>query len=275
MFAITDVSERRNLERLTKDFLCDGQSHDIRSPLHAIDNTLEIALSKKYGSLGVELSERLSGARAQYNPACSSWLNKLLVIEKLEGAVEFDLVKVEFSEAIEGALDLYKQKIESRHLNIEVDCKSVYVLADKQYLMQVTSNLLENAIKYSPEGSRILLNLTVVDDFAELAIRDQGPGVTRDMREAIFDRFRQAPSSAAAAHGFGLGLAICKQIVEKHGGTIGVRDVPSNVDGWARSDIDGAGKGCEFWVRFKLYSEPANETCYLTPNERQNWQNFW
>jgi signal transduction histidine kinase len=109
--------------------------------------------------------------------------------------------------------------------------------------MQVTSNLIDNAVKYSPGNGRIIIGLNCADGFGELTIRDDGPGVPREMRNYIFERFRQVPSTPGA-QGFGLGLAICKQIVEKHGGSIGVRNTASQ-----------SGNGCEFWVKFKLYDE--------------------
>jgi PAS domain S-box-containing protein len=241
LFAVMDISERQALERLTRDFYA-MVSHDIRSPLNAIDNTLEIALSKKYGSVSQELAERLSGARRNISRLLEL-VNKLLVIEKLEGALEFGLVQVDFNQVVESALDLYKQKLETRHISVERHFVPVKVCADRQYLMQVTSNLIDNAVKYSPDNGRIVIGLSCVDGFGEMTIRDDGPGVPREMRNYIFERFRQA-SSASGAQGFGLGLAICKQIVEKHGGSIGVRSTAAQ-----------SGNGCEFWVRFMLYDE--------------------
>ncbi len=241
LFAVMDISERQALERLTKDFYA-MVSHDIRSPLNAIDNTLEIALSKKYGSVSQELAERLSGARRNISRLLEL-VNKLLVIEKLEGALEFGLVQVDFNQVVEAALDLYKQKLETKHISIERHFVPVKVCADRQYLMQVTSNLIDNAVKYSPDNGRIVIGLSCSEGFGEMTIRDDGPGVPREMRTYIFERFRQAPS-ASGKQGFGLGLAICKQIVEKHGGSIGVR-----------STVSQSGNGCEFWVKLMLYDE--------------------
>jgi PAS domain S-box-containing protein len=248
LFAIMDVSERQALERLTKDFYA-MVSHDIRSPLHAIDATLEIALSKKYGSLSQEVAERLSGARRNISKLLEL-VNKLLVIEKLEGTLEFDMVKVDFNQVVESALELYRQKFESKNLSVERHFVPVHVLADRQYLMQVTSNLIDNAVKYSPENSRIQIGLNNVGGYGELTVRDEGAGVPKAMQAYIFERFRQAPSTAGS-QSFGLGLAICKQIVEKHGGAIGVRSGTSQ----------SAKSGSEFWVRFRaaqIYPDKAS-----------------
>jgi PAS domain S-box-containing protein len=241
LFAIMDISERRALERLTKDFYA-MVSHDIRSPLNAIDNTLEIALGKKYGSVSQELAERLSAARRNISRLLEL-VNKLLVIEKLEGTLDFALVKVELDQVVESALELYKQKLEIRQIAVERHFVPVSVCADRQYLMQVTSNLIDNAVKYSPPNGRIIIGLSCADGFGEMTIRDSGPGIPKEMRTYIFERFKQVPSGSGV-QGFGLGLAICKQIVEKHGGSIGVRSVASQLE-----------NDCEFWVKFKLYDE--------------------
>jgi PAS domain S-box-containing protein len=241
LFAVMDISERRALERLTKDFYA-MVSHDIRSPLNAIDNTLEIALGKKYGSVSQELAERLSAARRNISRLLEL-VNKLLVIEKLEGTLDFALVKVELDQVVESALELYKQKLEIRHIAVERHFVPVSVCADRQYLMQVTSNLIDNAVKYSPLNGRIIIGLSCADGFGEMTIRDSGPGIPKEMRTYIFERFKQVPSGSGV-QGFGLGLAICKQIVEKHGGSIGVRSVASQLE-----------NDCEFWVKFRLYDE--------------------
>lgn len=242
LVAALDVSERHNLERMTKDFYA-MVSHDIRSPLNAIDNSLQIALSNKYGVLNQDLAERLGGARRNI-AQLMALVNKLLELEKLESVSELVMVPVALDEVLEDAFELYARQLEEKHMTYEKHAESVKVLGDRQYLLQVVSNLIANAIKYSPERSHLYLKAYSIDGFVEFFVRDQGPGVPREMRTAVFERFRQLPQSGTSQQGFGLGLAICKQIVERHGGTIGVR----SVDG-----IDSSAQGSEFWVRFKRY----------------------
>ena len=102
-------------------------------------------------------------------------------------------------------------------------------------------NLLENALKYSPPGTPLAISGRVVDGEAEIAVRDQGPGVAPGDEERIFEKFYRSPNGRQAAGGTGLGLAICKAIVESHGGEIGLRRCPEGET--------------EFWFRVPLAPE--------------------
>ena len=250
LVAALDVSERHVLEKLTKDFYA-MVSHDIRSPLNAIDGTLEIALSKKYGTVSQELAERLSGARRNI-AQLMALVNKLLELEKLEGPVKLALEDVDLRDVVDNVLELFTRQLETKKLTVDKELKQLLVRGDKQYIVQVVSNLLGNAIKYSPESGHILIKLEAIESQAELIVRDQGPGVPKDMREAIFERFKQIPFAGNTEQGFGLGLAICKQIVEKHGGSIGVRNVVSAEE--------PSGRGSEFWVRFNMHDSKLQTT---------------
>jgi PAS domain S-box-containing protein len=243
LVAALDVSERHNLERMTKDFYA-MVSHDIRSPLNAIDNSLQIALSHKYGALNQDMEERLAGARRNI-AQLMALVNKLLELEKLESVSEMSMEPVALDEVLSDAYELYSRQMEAKQVACEKVCDKVKVRGDRQYILQVFSNLLANATKYSPDQSQLLLRTHAVDDYGEFFVRDEGPGVPREMRSEIFERFRQMPQTGSGQQGFGLGLAICKQIVERHGGAIGVRNRG-----------DGA-QGSEFWVRFKRYDEQA------------------
>jgi signal transduction histidine kinase len=122
--------------------------------------------------------------------------------------------------------------------NIEVKFQGtdLEAMADEDRLTQVLVNLLSNAIKFSPDGSAVTLSAHQRENKQiEIRVTDQGRGITDDQKEAIFARYKQLDKSDAKnERGIGLGLAICKAIVENHGGEIGVDSV-----------VNG---GCSFWI---------------------------
>jgi signal transduction histidine kinase len=134
-----------------------------------------------------------------------------------------------------------QQRIELR-TDLEPDLPAVEMDADR--MMQVLSNLVDNALRYTPEGGEILLSAGLADEALEIGVRDSGPGVAGEELERIFDRFyRTDPSRQREAGGSGLGLAIARSIVEKHGGRV-----------WAES---GPGAGLTIRIRLPVSGREA------------------
>ncbi len=116
---------------------------------------------------------------------------------------------------------------------------------DPERLQQVISNLLNNAVKFTPAGGTVRVSLAAAPPFAEITVTDSGVGITADVLPHVFDRFRQADSSSTRRHGgLGLGLAIVRSLVEQHDGTVEVSS-------------DGAGRGATFVVRLPLAARSA------------------
>jgi two-component system phosphate regulon sensor histidine kinase PhoR len=106
--------------------------------------------------------------------------------------------------------------------------ESARVLADRRRLLQVARNLLDNAIKFSPEGSPVVLEAVAGPDRAGFDVSDRGPGIPRTEREKIFQRFYQVDRSRSKSRpGTGLGLAIVKHLLQLHGGTVDVESGPA------------------------------------------------
>jgi signal transduction histidine kinase len=126
--------------------------------------------------------------------------------------------------------------------------ETLWVWADRRRLRQVINNLVQNAIRHSPTGGTIELSVSVVSGGADgqqvcILVRDEGPGIPVEERERIFERLvRLDPSRNRQSGGQGLGLSIVLQIVEAHGGKVGVTDAP--------------GGGAQFWVRLPMSAAP-------------------
>ena len=117
--------------------------------------------------------------------------------------------------------DLEEKKID---ISCEFETDPCPVHADSDRIEQVVINLLDNAIKFTPEGGRITLETEVKNDTAEITVRDSGSGVPPEDREKIFDRFFTADRAHTAGKGTGLGLSICKRIMDMHGQSIRLLD---------------------------------------------------
>ncbi len=216
-------------------------SHDLRSPLAAIHGALELVERGLYGEISEKGKKRLSTAQAECDRLLSL-VSELLDIEKMEaGMMEMKLVPTDLAELAVQSSNSVKTLAEANAVKIEVFGDHAIVSVDKERIMQVFINLLSNAIKYSPQGATITVNIAMKQDSAHIKIEDQGKGIPRHMLESVFDRFQQAHGGGAGTSG--LGLAICKAIVEAHGGKIGV--------------VSEVGSGSIFWLHLPT-SNPAN-----------------
>ncbi|MBX9940113.1 MAG: PAS domain-containing sensor histidine kinase [Candidatus Obscuribacterales bacterium] len=223
---IQDIRARKELERLKSDFV-NMLSHDLRTPLNAVQASLEIASSEHF-QLPPEVKVYLD--RAQSNLGLSlSLINQLLELEKMEaGIVSLSLDGVSSAEIYNKACLAVVSLAESKKVAIKRTGQNLDFVGDADRLVQVMINLLGNALKFSPSGSKITVRDELRHDiggqnWARISITDQGRGIPVGKLGQIFDRFQQVdPQDAREKAGSGLGLAICKAIVEAHGGRIGV-----------------------------------------------------
>jgi signal transduction histidine kinase len=170
-------------------------------------------------------------------------MNDLLTVQA-PGASRVDIRPrtCSFDEIIRSSIDAVFAYAERSGVRLEVQSGQVEVYADPDRIVQVLVNLLSNAIKFSPAGSTVAISTEAADDQVEVRVVDKGRGVPLHLREAIFERFRQVTATDATEKGgTGLGLPICKEIVELHGGSIGVESEE--------------GQGSTFW--FRLPARPA------------------
>jgi len=252
---VRDISERKDAERRKEEFL--GMvSHELRSPLTAIMGYLEIAqlslqqLPKNYSSEVDTILKRteMMLARANQQVSIESRLvEDLLEVSRMEvHRYELSLKACNLVTVVREVATQQQQIAHNRSFELFMPTREqVPVLIDEDRIRQVLINYLTNALRYSPEDSAITVGLTVEDTTARVFVRDQGPGLTQNQQEHIWERFYQVEASMNQGDegGLGLGLYIAKIIIEQHGGQVGVE-----------SEI---GRGSTFWFAMPLASEPA------------------
>jgi PAS domain S-box-containing protein len=248
LLGVQDVTERHEIERMKKEFVA-MVSHDLRTPLTSIQLTLELLSVGRYGSLNADGQVKI----AKDQSSCLRLLgliNDLLDIEKLEsGNMELSLQLVQISELFETTAASVTSFAEKSGVSVTVQPAPLEIICDPDRIAQVLVNLVSNAIKFSPSGSNVKLNAIRTDSYTELQVIDQGRGIPDELKETIFERFKQVKKEDATTHGgSGLGLAICKSIIESHHGTIGVKSEPN--------------KGSTFWFRLPNLDSGADDEDY-------------
>ncbi len=235
---IHDVSERKKLEQLKREFI-QMVSHDLRVPLTSLQMTLDLLLSGVYGELTEKGRPRIEHAFSELERLINL-INQLLEFERMEsGKVEIYAEPTELSEVVTRSVEAVRSLAERNKVSLNTDLFIIEVNADAGKLIQVLVNLLGNAIKFSPQKTTVTAAMELFDRYVEIRISDQGRGIPAEFRDKIFDRFEQVSiDDNRVKGGTGLGLAISKSIVVAHGGTIGVESEE--------------GVGSTFWIRLPL-----------------------
>ncbi len=217
----TDITELKMAELARYEFLA-KVSHELRTPLTPIHGALALMASGKAGCLSGKLEE-LVGLASRNCTRLVSIVNDLLDFTRISaGRFALDRARV----ALE---PLVQQVVAARRLvpgapaidvNVSPLARRVELEIDPLRIQQVLDNLLTNASKFSPTGARIEVNVDLRERALRISVVDRGPGIPKHFRARVFDVFAQA-STSAKSQGAGLGLSICKSIVEAHGGRIG------------------------------------------------------
>ena len=226
--------------RIKDEFLA-TLSHELRTPLNAILGWTQLLRSRGAVepvdfSSAMEIIER--NARAQVR-----LIDDLLDLSRImSGRFRLDVQQVSLLEIVRGALDSIEPTAQTKGVRLEsvLDPKSVIVSGDPARLQQVFWNLLSNAVKFTPKGGRIQVLLQRVNSHIEFSVSDTGIGIPAAFLPHVFERFSQKDSSTHREYGgLGLGLAICKQLVDLHGGSIQAKSM-------------GEGHGATFVVTLPL-----------------------
>jgi len=228
------VERLEEVEQLKKGFLS-TVSHELRTPLTSIRGSLGLLASGAAGPLPDHVVEVV--ALAERNAIrLMALIEDILDLERLEtGKIELQMTRVPIASILRRAMESLAA-FGAHGVTVDAPNVSSSIEVDADRIVQVLVNLLSNAVKFSPPGGVVTIAVTVDGQWTEFRVIDHGRGVPAVHRRAIFERFRQVdPSDAREKGGAGLGLAICKSIVEQHGGSIGVESEE--------------GAGSAFWFR--------------------------
>jgi PAS domain S-box-containing protein len=228
------VERLEEVEQLKKGFLS-TVSHELRTPLTSIRGSLGLLASGAAGPLPDHVVEVV--ALAERNAIrLMALIEDILDLERLEtGKIELQMTRVPIASILRRAMESLAA-FGAHGVTVDAPNVSSSIDVDADRIVQVLVNLLSNAVKFSPPGGVVTIAVTVDGQWTEFRVIDHGRGVPAVHRRAIFERFRQVdPSDAREKGGAGLGLAICKSIVEQHGGSIGVESEE--------------GVGSAFWFR--------------------------
>ncbi len=230
-----EMNESLKAAEARKQQLMSMVSHDIRGPLTSVQITLEILLNRSVTQVSDQVHKRLNDMDKLVQ-RLSRMVNDVLDFDKLKvGKLDLTLDMVSIRDVIDECINELLPLLTKQDIGIDVSGGDHRVIADRERLPQVLVNLIANAAKFTPRGARIMIYTVPLaesgngeDEMLKIAIRDEGPGVSEKYRETIFLPFEQVPDDKRPKAGSsGLGLPICKMLVELHGGKIGV-DVPSS-----------------------------------------------
>ncbi len=239
---IREQAARKQAEeasRMKDEFLA-TVSHELRTPLNAILGWSVILrrnpADTKTAAQAIESIER--NARAQ-----TQLIEDLLDVSRIiTGRMRLDVQPVEMPVIIQTAVDAIRPAADAKEISLQVIVDSGVgpVSCDPGRLQQIVWNLLSNAVKFTPQGGRVEVRLEQINSYVEITVSDTGKGISQEFLPYVFDRFRQADSSYNRIHGgLGLGLAIVRQLVELHGGTVEAGSV-------------GEGQGATFRVKLPV-----------------------
>jgi len=221
-----NVTQRKQVERMKEEFIA-IVNHELRTPLSVVVGSLALL---KEGQAEISGDQAMILDMACQNSArLESLVNDILDFEKIAaGAAGLKLEAVALGPFLHRSIELnrlYADRLKVRY-ELRGPLPEVSLLADRERLLQVMTNLLSNAAKFSPEGGAIVIGASVGGRLARVTVTDQGPGVPVEFRNRIFEKFAQAAGPATQRHrGSGLGLAISKTIIESMGGQIGFDSV--------------------------------------------------
>jgi signal transduction histidine kinase/CHASE1-domain containing sensor protein len=250
IIVMRDITDSKAVDKLKAEFVA-TVSHELRTPITSIRGSLGLLAGGVSGPLS-DQTRHLVEIALRNSDRLAHLINDLLDIEKMEsGKMQFELQRHSLAPLIEQAVEAnigYAQNLNVRYV-LRRPLPDIAVTVDSFRLVQVMSNLLSNAAKFSPSQSVVEISIAAVQRgqmrLARVLVSDQGPGIPDEFKDRIFQKFSQADSADnRAKNGTGLGLAICKSLIEQMGGDIGYETE--------------LGQGTTFYFELPLADDPVD-----------------
>jgi len=200
-------------------------SHELRTPLAISREALSLILRGKIGEISEKQNDIVSMASKNLD-RLGYLINDILDIAKIE-AGRMDLFKemIDVSKLVKECCDAWKLKTATKELNLEcnIPASKLEIPVDKTRFMQVLSNLINNAVKFTPPKGKVTVSINERGEYVEFSVKDSGVGISEEDSKKLFQKFQQVNRTpGAGAKGTGLGLSIVKSLIELHGGEVGV-----------------------------------------------------
>ncbi|HVY25327.1 MAG TPA: ATP-binding protein [Polyangiaceae bacterium] len=206
--------------------LLSSVSHDLRTPLASMSASLQMLL-RSHASMTPELRHEILRGLSDETTRLDALLRNLLAMTRLEaGKLEPRLLPAAVDEVVTSALGRVEGRLGDRPISRVAAAGLPLVDADVLLLEQAVINVLENAVRYSPAGSPLVISSGLNDGRVEISVRNAGEGIAPTELESVFEKFRRGSNAPRTDGGVGLGLTICRAIVHAHGGTIVLRNAP-------------------------------------------------
>ncbi len=234
------------LDQMKSDFVA-NVSHELRTPLMAISGAIELLTGYAEKMVKDEKVNLFLGLITRNTERMRTLLNDLLDFSRLESN-QLKLSPTKYMLDVQLAETIQDLEMKAREkaitLKYREPAEHIEAYADHERIKQVAANLISNAIKFTPEGGLITVECGCDGKIVEFSVKDNGVGIPLDKQTKIFEKFFQVDTSASRSHGgFGIGLSICKSVVEKHGGKISVLSEP--------------GQGSTFTVKLPVQTNSA------------------
>lgn len=234
--ALRDVTDQRKAEERRLDFYS-IIAHDLRSPLTSIQLRTDAILRGRRGILPAELLGDIRKIESNIR-SLVAMINDFLDLARFEGAgYKISAEPIGLCELVRTSVDDFRPLADASALSLAVDAPEgeLTVRGDRGRLMQVLSNLIGNAIKFTAPGGHIVARVEAAPGGVRVSVVDNGPGIAADLLPSLFERYVRAIDTQHQVAGTGLGLMIVREIVQAHGGAVGVESEP--------------GSGSTFWFR--------------------------
>ncbi len=257
IITLKDITSFKESDEAKSNFIA-VVSHELKTPLSALNMSLMLLSNTRFGSLNSEQGKTVSAMKREVQRLVNM-VTELLDLSKVEnGRMTLEKEKIKPDILMEYAIAPVEVKFKQKDVLIvrKVDEALPGIYIDPEKISWVLINLMTNALRYSAEGGKIILEAKKINDMVEFSVTDFGPGIAKDNLKRVFNKFVQLNTNGKKnKHGLGLGLAISKEVVQAHDGQIYVE---SEVGAWSR-----------FYFQVPFYSEGTEELSTYQPAEHR------